>query len=311
MPPPPTPSRPIQSSSLLQEPAVQYSLFDNSQREAIVNVASVPQRSPFRYPGGKTWLVPSIRKWIGSLPQKPCELIEPFAGGGIVSLTAAFESLTQKVSMVELDTEVAAVWQTILNGQGEWLAEKIVNFSLTPEAVRAELASEPVGVRDRAFKTILRNRVNHGGILAPGSGMLKHGENGKGLTSRWYPTTLKKRIMDIQTVKNRIEIVQGDGLEALRTNAHRTDAVFFIDPPYTAAGKKAGSRLYTHNELDHEELFSVAASLQSDFLMTYDNAEGVVALARRHSFAVKAISMKNTHHAEMSELLIGRNLDWY
>ena len=45
--------------------------------------------------------------------------------------------------------------------------------------------------------------------------------------------------------------------------------------------------------------------------MTYDNAEGVVTLAREHGFAVKAISMKNTHHAEMSELLIGRNLDWY
>ncbi len=312
MPPLPTPSRPTQSSSSqVQEPAVQYSLFDNSQREAIVNVASVPQRSLFRYPGGKTWLVPSIRKWIGSLPQKPRELIEPFAGGGIISLTAAFESLTQKVLMVELDAEVAAVWQTILNGQGEWLAERIVNFSLTPEAVKMELASEPVETRDRAFKTILRNRVNHGGILAPGSGVLKHGENGKGLSSRWYPATLKKRIMDIQTVKDKIEIVQGDGIETLRANAHRTDAVFFIDPPYTAAGKKAGSRLYTHNELDHEELFSIAATLTGDFLMTYDNAEGVVALARKHNFAVKAISMKNTHHAEMSELLIGRNLDWY
>lgn len=29
-----------------------------------VNVASVPQRSPFRYPGGKTWLVPYVRDWL-------------------------------------------------------------------------------------------------------------------------------------------------------------------------------------------------------------------------------------------------------
>jgi DNA adenine methylase len=312
MPPLPTPLHPTWSSNKrVQEPTVQYSLFDNSAREAIVNVASVPQRSPFRYPGGKTWLVPNIRKWLRSLPEQPYELIEPFAGGGIVSLTAAFESLTQKVLMIELDAEVAAVWQTILNGQGEWLANKIVDFSLTSEAVKMELASERTQTRDRAFKTILRNRVNHGGILAPGSGVLKHGENGKGLASRWYPATLKKRIMDIQTVKDKIQIVHGDGMQMLRANAHRTDAVFFIDPPYTAAGKKAGTRLYTHSELDHEELFSVAAALSGDFLMTYDNAEGVVALAQKHNFAVKAIPMKNTHHAEMSELLIGRNLDWY
>jgi len=312
MPPLPTPSHPTRSSNQqVLEPAVQYSLFDNSQRETIVNVASVPHRSPFRYPGGKTWLVPSIRKWLGSLPQKPCELVEPFAGGGIVSLTAAFEGLAQRVLMVELDAEVVSVWQTILNGQGKWLADRIAGFLLTPEAVQSELATEPTEVCERAFKTILRNRVNHGGILAPGSGVLKHGENGKGLASRWYPQTLKKRIMDIQSVKDKVQIVQGDGLQILRANADRTDAVFFIDPPYTAAGKKAGTRLYTHSKLDHEGLFSIADTLAGDFLMTYDNTEGVIALAQKHGFAVKAVPMKNTHHAQMTELLIGRNLDWY
>ena len=44
--------------------------------------------------------------------------------------------------------------------------------------------------------------------------------------------------------------------------------------------------------------------------MTYDNAPEVTALAHRHGFATRVISMKNTHHAEMSELLIGRNLNW-
>ena len=44
--------------------------------------------------------------------------------------------------------------------------------------------------------------------------------------------------------------------------------------------------------------------------MTYDNAEEVLALAKRHGFETKAVSMKNTHHAEMDELLIGRNLSW-
>ena len=312
MPPPLTLSHLTQNSDQqVLEPAVQYSLFDESKQQQIVNVASVPHRSPFRYPGGKTWLVPSIRKWLNSLPEKPCELIEPFAGGGIVSLTAAFECLAEKVLMVERDADVASVWQTVLNGHGEWLADQIVNFQMTPEAVQSELASQKTEVHDKAFKTILRNRVNHGGILAPGSGVLKNGENGKGLASRWYPQTLKKRIMDIQTVKDKIQIIQGDGLQVLRENAHRADAVFFIDPPYTAAGKKAGARLYTHNELDHEELFSIADILVGDFLMTYDNAEGVVALARKYKFAVKAIPMKNTHHAEMTELLIGRNLDWY
>src|SRR6266498_1526470 len=52
-----------------------------------VNVASVPQRSPFRYPGGKTWFVPYLRDWLHSLRKRPAVFVEPFAGGGIASLT--------------------------------------------------------------------------------------------------------------------------------------------------------------------------------------------------------------------------------
>ncbi len=300
----------LSSQTRLSEPIYQYSLFDGGRQEPIVNVASVPQRSPFRYPGGKTWLIPRVRQWIMSLPTRPCELVEPFAGGGIVSLTVAFEDLAQRVTMVELDEQVASVWQTVLDGQGEWLADEIVNFQMSPETVKAALTNPDNGTRERAFKTILKNRVVHGGILAPGSGLLRHGENGKGLASRWYPQTLKKRILDIATVKSKMRFVHGDGLQVMRENAHRSNTSFFIDPPYTAAGKKAGSRLYTCNELDHEELFDIAARLAGPFLMTYDNAEGVVEMARKRGFQVQAIPMKNTHHAEMTELLISRDLSW-
>ena len=74
-----------------------------------VNVASVPQLSPFRYPGGKTWFVPTFRRWITSLKIRPNLLIEPFAGGGIISLTALAENYVDRVLMVELDKDIAAV----------------------------------------------------------------------------------------------------------------------------------------------------------------------------------------------------------
>ncbi|HXF62167.1 MAG TPA: DNA adenine methylase, partial [Caldilineaceae bacterium] len=114
----------------------QLSWLDDSERQQpltpIVNVASVPQRSPFRYPGGKTWLVPRIRVWLRTRPERPREFVEPFAGGGIISLTVAFERLADHITMVELDPQVAAVWQTILEGDADWLAERILNFKMTP-----------------------------------------------------------------------------------------------------------------------------------------------------------------------------------
>jgi len=92
----------------------------------------------------------------------------------------------------------------------------------------------------------------------------------------------------------------------MRQNSHRVDAAFFIDPPYTVAGR----RLYAHSEIDHEELFRVAGALSGDFLMRYDNAPQVQEMAIRHGFDTAVVPMKNTHHAVMGELLIGKNLGW-
>lgn len=284
----------------------QLSLFWDQQK--IVNVASVPQRSPFRYPGGKTWLVPLVRRWLLSRSPLATDFIEPFCGGGIVSLTVAFEGLADRVTMVELDEQVAAVWNTILGDpdDAEWLAERIATFDLSVEAVREILGSEPNTEPERAFRTILANRVKRGGILAPGASLVKYGENGRGLASRWYPETLKKRILNIVGVRDRITFVHGDGIEVMRDRAYRSDAAFFIDPPYTVAAK----RLYVHWDLKHEALFEVAGTLPGDFLMTYDNDERIRSLAAEHGFQIREVPMKNTHHTKMTELLVGRDLSW-
>ena len=107
---------------------------DKEEPLKAVNVASVPQRSPFRYPGGKTWFVPRLREWLISQPKRPRLMVEPFAGGGIISLTAIFENLVETALMVELDEDVAAVWQTIIDGEAEWLASRILNFEMSRES---------------------------------------------------------------------------------------------------------------------------------------------------------------------------------
>lgn len=275
-----------------------------------VNVASVPQRSPFRYPGGKTWFVPTFRQWLGSKYVKPGILVEPFAGGGIISLTALFENLVEKAVMVELDEEIAAVWESIVHGDAEWLANRVLTFDLTKEAVIRELKKSPSTRREKAFQTILKNRTFHGGILAEGSGFLKYGENGKGIHSRWYPGTLAKRLLNLKHVANRIDFRCNDGLKVMQEFATNQAAVFFIDPPYTAGGKKAGKRLYRHYDLDHEQLFTLCETLRGDLLMTYDNAEEVKKMARSHGFQMRLIPMTNTHHATMEELVIGKDLSW-
>ena len=285
-------------------------LYEEIKSPRPVNVASVPHRSPFRYPGGKTWFVPTLRQWIDRMWPKPSILVEPFAGGGIISLTALFENLVQKAVMVELDDDIAAVWESIVNGDSEWLANRILHFDLTKENIMQEINNTPCINREKAFRTILKNRTFHGGIIANGAGLLKYGENGKGIRSRWYPATLAKRFQNLNNVADRIDFRCADGLKVMQEFSSNQDAVFFIDPPYTAGGKKAGKRLYNHNELDHERLFTLCELVKGDFLMTYDNAEEVKRMARSHGFQMRLIPMTNTHNTTMEELIIGKDLSW-
>jgi DNA adenine methylase len=266
----------------------------------------VPHRSPFRYPGGKTWLVPRVREWLRSVRPHPKELAEPFAGGAIVGLSAIFERLVEKLVLVEKDEDVGSVWEVLIYGDASRLGEQILDFKLTEQRVRSILADQPTSTFGRAFATILKNRVQRGGILAPGASLIKNGENGRGLGSRWYPTTLKRRIDDINGVRSDIAFLRADGIEFIRYNAWRSEMAFFIDPPYTVAGR----RLYKYSDIDHEELFRVVSSVRGDFLMTYDDCKEVMYLAEKHGFDTQRVRMKNTHHEIMNELLIGRDLGW-
>jgi DNA adenine methylase len=193
----------------------------------------------------------------------------------------------------------------ILNGGAEGLADEIAHFQFTPESARAAIARADESLECRAFATIIKNRVNRGGILADGASFIKNG-NGKGITSRWYPETLKRRILAIAQVRHKIRFIEGDAFEVCAQNADMKDVVYFIDPPYM----KAGGRLYRHSVIDHEALFVLTSGLQGDFLMTYDDDGEVQEFANRYGFDMSLIAMKNTHHARKMELLIGQDLGW-
>jgi DNA adenine methylase len=272
--------------------------------DGVVNVASVAHLSPLRYPGGKTWLVPWVRRWLTGLPRRPRRFVEPFAGGAIIGLTVAAENLAQEVVLCELDQDVASVWEVVLGSDAEHLVDRILKFRMTRDHVIETLERPPRTTVDRAFQTILKNRVNRGGILAPGASLMKNGENGRGVASRWYPETLAKRIRNIQSFAYKIKFIAGDGLELIERYVGQKTTAIFVDPPYTVGGKRAGSRLYRHNDLDHRFLFDRIKLARGPVMLTYDESEEVRRLAKMAQLDVDVVSMKSTHHAVMPELII-------
>ncbi|MDR1226275.1 MAG: DNA adenine methylase [Prevotellaceae bacterium] len=274
---------------------------------AIPNVASVPQRSLFRYPGGKTWLIPVVRRWLKQESKPAAALIEPFVGGGIVSLTAAFEKLAEHVVMVEKDEEVAAVWKVLLSDKSGWLADKIISYRLTVENIRAELGKTDRQLHDVAFCTILKNRTFYGGILTKESGLMKNGENGKGVASCWYPKTLHDRIIAISRVKEKLQFIAGDAFDMLEERQGDKGAYFFIDPPYPVAGR----RLYNCSDVNHERLFALASKLKGKFMLTYNDTAEIRQLADRYHLAHRAIPMMTACHSKKTEVIISDNFEWW
>jgi DNA adenine methylase len=283
--------------------------FAMSQKEYVshlrfINVASVRHISPFRYPGGKTWLVPTIKSRIQLWQTRPSILIDPFVGGGSVPISLLCEGLVDRIVLGEKDSDVGSVWQCILSSQQPMLCERIKNFSISRENVQRELERPATSNLDRAFQTLLKNRTSRGGILI-GSNLLVRGENGRGVASRWYPETLVRRLDVLKALQPFIEFFEMDAFALIKRYLDRPDVAYFIDPPYTAGnGKRAGSRLYTHNEVDHLALFKLLVRAAGLVLMTYDDCPEVVEMAYSHGLQIERVPMKNTHHVVKYELLI-------
>ena len=253
--------------------------------------------SPFRYPGGKSWLYPKFKTWFKDTKRRT--LVELFAGGGSIGLKSLEEGLCDNLVMIELDPSVAAVWKTILGPHWKSLVSKIESFDPVISNFNYELANTSKSQATIGWQALLKNRLNHGGIIANGSAPLRKGERGRGLGSRWYPETLISRINRIRLLRKKIQFHQADALGLLQSNTW-SDCAFFVDPPYPVAGR----RLYSHFHLDHVKLLTTLGSLGNPFFATYEDVDDIKSVAYNLNFKIDRASMFARCHKQKTELII-------
>ncbi len=206
--------------------------------------------------------------------------------------------------MAEIDKDVAAFWHAALH-HGPELRGQIAAFDPSRAAVDLlESDRREDDVVSTGFRTFVLNRTRRGGILAPGASLIRSGENGKGIASRWYPETLIARLEAIEENAHRITFREIDGMHLLEASVGDEDTVVFADPPYTVGSKQAGSRLYRYSEIDHDRLFRTLSDSSVEFLMTYHASPEIIQLIGDHGFYAVTVAMKNTHHARIPELVI-------
>jgi DNA adenine methylase len=260
--------------------------------------------SPFRYPGGKSRLQATIIKWMSHLGFRPTHFVEPFAGGASVGLAVAELDLADHVTLAEIDPDVSAVWDVVLNGHATALADRISSFRLSRATAAEVIAREPTDQLARAFRCLLLNRISRAGIMAPGAGWLNQGEDGHGIQSRWYPKTLSHRIASTNALRHKLTFVQRDGLQVLKEFANHQSAVAFVDPPYAVNGRGAGQRLYAHHNVNCDELFKIVKNFRGPMIITYHRSVIVERLAKIAGIRCHTITVHTGHTRSKRELIM-------
>jgi len=279
----------------------------------IINVSQVKKLSPFRYPGGKTWFYPHFANWLRWVltkrPDLEAHLVEPFAGGASVGLNTLNDGLVDRLTLIEINFEIATFWKVVFSEKATLLIEKIRGFNLTPDNIERVFSEQGGNEVDIAFRVLLKNRISYGGIITKGAGRIKRGENNRGLSSRWYPTTLVERIKHLYKFRSKVTVMHGDGMLFLKENIDRP-LILFVDPPYTVSKKGPGHRLYDHSEVDHKTLLKLLADSNSEFLATYNDAEEIIELAQETGLDYFRVPMLARKGVVVNELVLCKDASW-
>jgi DNA adenine methylase len=175
---------------------------------------------------------------------------------------------------------------------------------MTRENVLRLREENPKDDQSVAFRTLVLNRTSRGGNIYTGS-LVRSGESGRGISSRWYPDTLVFRIRRINHLASSgVLTFQQCDVFPMLSSYDFSDTVLFLDPPYTSEGTSAGHRLYAHAALDHAHLLQKFATFSGAAFATHENTHTILELARCHGLLVREVEMKTTHHLKKKEIVL-------
>jgi DNA adenine methylase len=76
----------------------------------------------------------------------------------------------------------------------------------------------------------------------------------------------------------------------------------------TTGGTSAGQRLHALPTLDHDVLLDLLARYPGPVVATYDDNAEIRRMAASRRLAIHPARMKNAHHADMTELMLTRDV---
>ncbi len=217
------------------------------------------------YPGGKRRSVADLLNRIGPLP---CSMtfVEPFVGGGVVSLNMLARGLASRVRLNDRDPAVAALWTAAIQQPGQ-LIDRVWNFpgddrAAVEEVFKARRSGSLRGL-DLAFaELIARRRSYRNKAREP-----------------WHNRPWRADIA-VDRIRTAHKLLRGrvvgdtctalDALDVIQEQQRGGVRFLFLDPPYV----EQGPGVYSHGmtEDGHRRLGDILRATDCPWLLCYDDS---------------------------------------
>jgi DNA (cytosine-5)-methyltransferase 1 len=257
------PGAPLDVNATAEAIAARISGYGNGllpqAAEAFIRTFLMPHEEPlavlstFLHPGSKEWFLPHTEEYFRAHPCRT--FVEPFSGSGVVGLSLLGGGIVERVVLVENDPRIACFLRGLLDDPT--LADRYAAFECTQTNVEALMREE-----QGAFRSLVQSRCSRrggldGGFRTPIDGL-------------YCREAVAESIRRVQAMRDRIEVIEGDGLEMMRQYAGDRNVGCFADPPHSTNPRK---------------LFSILAGWEGPWLLTSDDSLIVRRLALCYRFS--------------------------
>jgi len=221
----------------------------------------MPNKSPLRYPGGKTRALAILQRYLETHYPGRRTLLSPFLGGGSFELDQASKGF--QVFANDLFLPLYTFWRVLqLDPRGLHTAV-IGRLPVSKEAF-LEIRQSKLSYTDPqeiAAGYFVVNRCSFSGSTFCG------GFSAEASEKRCNQSAVD-RLLDVD-LRN-VTLSNQDAVEFLRNHPESPDTVIYADPPYFITTYVYGKDGDMHEGFDHEG-FAMALRMRKDWILSYND----------------------------------------
>lgn len=221
----------------------------------------MPNKSPLRYPGGKTRALAILERYLETHYPRRTQLLSPFLGGGSFELAQAAKGM--QVFANDLFIPLYTFWN-VLKLDPKGLHKAVHKYIPVSKETFLEFRTSKLEYSDPqeiAAAYFIVNRCSFSGATFCG------GFSAEAAEKRCNPSAVD-RLLEVD-LRN-VTLSNQDAVKFLQTHPETPDTVVYADPPYYITSYVYGKDGDMHEGFDHAK-FADYLRTRKDWILSYND----------------------------------------